>query len=48
MIKQAYGEEGLGCNAVFKWQKHFAQGRYTLEDDENTGRSRTVRTELKI
>jgi hypothetical protein len=27
MIKQAYGEEALGCSAVFKWHKRFAQWR---------------------
>jgi hypothetical protein len=47
MIKQAYGEEALGRSAVFKWHKHFGQGRDSLED-ERTGRLRTVRTELKI
>jgi hypothetical protein len=38
-----YSEEALGCSAVFKWHKHFAQGG----DDEHTGQPRTVRTELK-
>jgi hypothetical protein len=33
---------------VFKWYKHFAQGRDSLEDDEHTDKPRTVRTELKI
>jgi hypothetical protein len=32
MIKQAYGEEALGCSAMFKWHKCFAQGRDSLED----------------
>jgi hypothetical protein len=48
MIKQGYGEEALGCSAVFKWHKRFEQGRDSLEDDEHTSRPRTVRTELKI
>jgi hypothetical protein len=48
MIKQVYGEEALGRNAVFKRHKRFAQGRDSLEDEEHTGRSRTVRTDLKI
>jgi hypothetical protein len=47
MIKQEHGEEVLGCCAVFKWHKRFAQGRDSLEDDEHTGRLRTVRTEFK-
>jgi histone-lysine N-methyltransferase SETMAR len=47
MIKQAYGEEALGYNAVFKWHRHFAQGRDSLED-EHTSWPRMVRTELKI
>jgi hypothetical protein len=33
---------------VFKWHKHFAQGRESLEDDEHTSRPRTVRTKLKV
>jgi hypothetical protein len=47
MIKQAYGEEALGCSAVFKWHKRFARGRDSLEE-EHIGQPRTVRTELKI
>jgi hypothetical protein len=30
------------------WHKHFSEGRDSLEDDEHTGRPRTVRTELKV
>jgi hypothetical protein len=48
MIKQAYGEEALGRSAVFKCHKRFAQVRDSLEDDEDTGRPRTVWTELII
>jgi hypothetical protein len=48
VIKQAYSEEAIGCSAVFKWHKHFAQGRDTLETYEHIGRPRTVRTELKV
>jgi hypothetical protein len=48
MIMQAYSEEALDHNAVFKCHKCFAQGRDSLEDDEYTGPPRTVRTELKI
>jgi hypothetical protein len=48
MIKQAYGKEALGHSAVFKWHKHFAQGKDSLEYDKHTGRPRMVRTELKI
>jgi hypothetical protein len=33
---------------MFRCHKHFAQGRESLEDDEHTGRPRTLRTELKI
>jgi hypothetical protein len=32
---------------VFKWDKHFAQGRDSLEDDGHTSRPRMFRTELK-
>jgi hypothetical protein len=47
MMKQAYSEEALGHIVVFKWYRPFAQGRDNLEDDEHTGRARTVRTELR-
>jgi hypothetical protein len=40
MTKQAYGEDALASSAVFKKHKH-------LEDDEHTGRPRTVKTELR-
>jgi hypothetical protein len=48
MIKEAYSEEALCRSAVFKWHKCFAQGRDSLEDDEHTGRPRTIISELKI
>jgi hypothetical protein len=48
MIRQAYGDEALGRSALFKWHKHFAQGRESLEDDEHTGWPRTLRTVLRI
>jgi hypothetical protein len=48
MIKQAYGEEALGHSAMFKWYKRFAQGRDSLEDDEQTGWTGAVRCELEI
>jgi hypothetical protein len=48
MIKQEYGKEALGCNAVFKWHKRFAQGRDSLEDDEHSSQPIMVRTEPKI
>jgi hypothetical protein len=41
MIKQAYSEEALGCSAVFKWHKRSAQGRDSLEEEEDTGWKRT-------
>jgi hypothetical protein len=47
-IKQACGKEALGCSAVFKWHKHFAQGRDSLQDDDHTSWPRMVRTELRI
>jgi hypothetical protein len=47
-MKQVYGEEVLGCSAVFKCHQHFAQGRDTLEDNEHSHRPKAVRTERKI
>jgi hypothetical protein len=48
MIRQAYSEGDLGCDAVFKWHIHFAQGRDNLGDEEDTSPPRMVRTVLKI
>jgi hypothetical protein len=48
MMKQVHSEEALGHSAMFKWHKHFAQGRDSLEDDKQTGQLRMVRTELQI
>jgi hypothetical protein len=48
MIKQAHCEEASGCSAVCKWHNCVAQERDSLEDDDHTGRPKTVRTELKI
>jgi transposase-like protein len=48
MIKQVCGKEALGCSAVFKWHRRFAQGRGSWEDHEHTGWPRTVRTEFRI
>jgi hypothetical protein len=48
MIKQAHGEEASGCSAVCKWHNCVAQDRDGLEDDDHTGRPKTVRTDLKI
>jgi hypothetical protein len=48
MIKQAHGKDALGRSALFKWHKHFAHSRDSLQDDEHTGRPRTARTEFTI
>jgi hypothetical protein len=42
MIKLAYGKEALGCSAMFKWHKRFAQGRDSLDHDEHTSQPRVV------
>jgi hypothetical protein len=47
-IKQVYGEGALGHNAVFKYHKHYAHERDSLEDDEHTGQPRIARIEFKI
>jgi hypothetical protein len=47
-IKQAHGEEASGCSAVCTWHNCVAQDRDGLEDDEQTGGPKTVRTELKL
>jgi hypothetical protein len=48
MMKRAQGEEALCRRAVYSRHKYLQEGRDSLEDDERTGRPRTVRTELKI
>lgn len=47
VIKQVYGEEALGHNAVLKWHKCFACERDSMECDKHTGWPRTARTELR-
>jgi hypothetical protein len=48
MMKQVYGEEALGCSAVFKWHQCFAQGRDSLEDDERSGQKRSELKSINI
>jgi hypothetical protein len=48
MMKQVYGEGALDHNAVFKYHKHYAHGRDSLEDDEHTSHPRIARIEFKI
>jgi hypothetical protein len=48
MIKQEHNGEALSCNAAFKWDRCFAQGRDSLEDDELTSQPRMVNSELRI
>jgi hypothetical protein len=48
MVRQVYGKEALGHSDVYKWHKHFAQGRDNFEDGRLTSELRTVRTELRI
>jgi hypothetical protein len=46
-FRKEYGEEAF-CRAAFDWQKRFAQGRDSLEDDEHTSQPRKVKFELRI
>ncbi|KAJ4443659.1 hypothetical protein ANN_05334 [Periplaneta americana] len=48
MIEHMYNIEALDCSAVFRWQQRFAKGRDSFEDDEHTGRSKTVQTKCNI
>ncbi|XP_023703902.1 protein GVQW3-like [Cryptotermes secundus] len=47
-MKQVYGKEALGHSALFKWHQRFGQERYSLEDDEPSGRPKAVTTERKF
>ncbi|KAJ4436093.1 hypothetical protein ANN_18720 [Periplaneta americana] len=48
MMQQVYGEDAVSRSVVFRWHRHFLQGRDILEDDVRTGRPQTIRTECKI
>jgi len=45
---QVYGDNAMKKTAVYKWVKHFTEGRESVTDEERSGRPATSRTEENI
>jgi len=48
MLMQVYRDNAMKKTAVYKWVKHFSEGRENVTDKEKSGRPATSRTEEKI
>ena len=48
MIVQVCGDNAMKKTAVYKWVKHFSDGRESVTDEERSGRPATSRTEENI
>jgi len=48
MLVQVYGDNDMKKTAVYKWVKHFSEGRGSVTDEERSGRPATSRTEENI
>jgi len=48
MLVQVYGDNAMKKAAVYKWVKHFSEGRESVTDEERSGRPATSRTEENI
>jgi len=48
MLVQVYGDNAMKKTAVYKWMKHFSEGRENVTDEERSGRPATSRTEENI
>ena len=48
LVQTAYGNEALNRSNVFKWYSRFRDGRELVEDDERSGRPKSIRTEVNI
>ena len=48
MLVQFYGDNAMKKTAVYKWVKHFSEGRESVTDEERSGRPVTSRTEENI
>jgi len=48
MLVQVYGDNALKKTAVYKWVKHFSEGRESVTDEERSGWPATSRTEENI
>jgi len=48
MLVQVYGDNAMKETAVYKWVKHFSEGRESVTDEERSGQPATSKTEEKI
>ena len=48
MLGQVYGDNAMKKTAVYKWVKHFFEGRESFTDEEGSGWPATSRTEENI
>jgi len=48
MLVQVYRDNAMKKTAVYKWVKHFSEGRESVTDKERSGRPATSRTEENI
>jgi len=48
MLVQVYGDNAMKKTAIYKWVKHFSEGRESVTDEERSGRPETSRTEENI
>ena len=44
IMQQVYSDYALSCSVVFRWNRHFSQGRDSYENDVRIGRPQTIRT----
>jgi len=45
MLVQVSGENAMKKTAIYKWMKHFSEGRESVTDEERSGWPATCRTE---
>jgi len=48
MLVQVYGDNAMKKTAVYKWVKHFSEGRGSVTEEERSGQPATGRTEENI
>jgi len=48
MLVQVYRDNAMKKTAVYKWVKHFSEGRESVTDEERSGWPATSRTEENI
>ena len=48
MLGQVYRDNAMKKTAVYKWVKHFSEGRESVTDEERSGQPPTSRTEENI